>query len=255
MTHISLDRGDTKQKIGWTIKPGASDKVQHLRKRVSLVALALLIFYFFCKLHSFSYFERHSTLGPAMIVWLISNIFSLQIPSLPSLPSLSRGRPRPNYEGGVCPDPTSVFDAWNIHAFVPGLDDNPVPLEYSLKDRKAHKLSIVDIDAKDTRMEIYVDGINKGLTTEFQLDKTLDCGDNLGLCLQQGFSAGVVVVPPGKHTVRIHWVGEGQLVHRIAAHTLEGLIGFPADFINDTKRIDWGEKRERRVMWQREYCA
>ena len=144
-----------------------------------------------------------------MIVWLMSNITSLQMPSL-SLPSLPHGRPRPNYEGGECPDPT-VFDPWNIRAFVPGLDDNPIPLEYSLN--KAHKLSIVDIDARDTRMEIYVDGVTKGLTTEFQLDKTLDCGVDLGLCLQQGFSAGVIIVPPGKHTVRIQWVGEGQLFH------------------------------------------
>jgi len=205
------DAADVKKKIEWKIKPGASKRIERLRKHVNRAALVLLIFYFF-----------------SIIVWLISTITSLQMPSL-------RGRSRPNYEGGVCPDPTSVFDAWNVRAFVPGLDDNPVPLEYSFKDRKAHKLSVVDIDARDTRMEIYVDGENKGLTTEFQLDKTLDCGENVGLCLQQGFSAGVVVVPPGKHTVKVQWVGE--------------------DFVNDTRRIDWGEKRERRVMWQREYCA
>ena len=244
----------TKQKTEWKIKPGTSKRIARLRKYVNLAVLVLLMFYFFCKFHSFSYPAHHLTLGLAMIVWLILNITSLRIP-FPSLPSLPRFRTRPNYEGGECPNPTSVFDHWNVRAFVPGPDGNPVPLEYTFKGRKAHKLSIVDIDARDTRMEIYVDGVNKGLTTEFQLDKTLDCGDNLGLCLQQGFSAGVVVVPPGKHTVRIHWVGEGQLVHWIAAHKPRIDWAFPADFIDDTKIIDWGEKRERRVMWQREYCA
>ena len=218
-----MDRGVPEQKIEWKIKPGASKKIEWLRKRVNLGVSVLLVFYLFCKLYSFSHLARRSILGPAMIIWIISSITSLQIPSLsplqflPPLPSLPRGRPRPNYEGGECPDPT-VFDAWNVRTFVPGLDDNPVPLEYFLKDRKAHKLSIVDIDARDTRMEIHVDGVNKGLTTEIQLDKTVDCGDNLGLCLQQGFSAGVVVVPPGKHTVRIQWVGEGQLTRLQHTH-------------------------------------
>lgn len=75
---------------------------------------------------------------------------------------------------------------------------------------KAHKISIVDIDAKDMRMSVFVDDVPRGKTPDFPLNKTINCGEDLNTCLKAGFSAGVVIVPPGNHTIRIEWAGNGQ---------------------------------------------
>lgn len=112
-------------------------------------------------------------------------------------------------EAIACPNPTTVFQPWAVNAFIPGLEDEPNPIEYTMNHPKAHKLSIVDIDIKDTRMAIFVDGVLRGLTRDFELNKTMDCGENLRTCLNEGFSAGVVIVPPGNHAVRIEWAGKG----------------------------------------------
>jgi hypothetical protein len=93
---------------------------------------------------------------------------------------------------------------------VPGPDGYPLPIEYTLDVEKAHKLSIVDIDAMDMQMAVYVDEELRGLTRDFELDKARNCGDDLRACGTGGFSAGVVVVAPGKHTVKIEWAGKGE---------------------------------------------
>lgn len=59
------------------------------------------------------------------------------------------------------------------------------------------------------RLNLFIDSELKGLTTEFVLDRSVDCGDDLRLCLRLGFSAAAIVVPPGKHTVKIVWAGKG----------------------------------------------
>lgn len=103
-----------------------------------------------------------------------------------------------------------VFQPWDINTFVPGPDGHPLPIEYTLDIEKAHKLSVVDIDAMDVQMAVYVDDELRGVTGEFVLDKTNDCGDNLRACGTGGFSSGVVVVAPGNHTVKIEWAGKGE---------------------------------------------
>jgi len=58
-------------------------------------------------------------------------------------------------------------------------------------------------------MAIYIDDELRGLTRDFEVNKTMNCGEDLRKCLLDGFSAGVVVIRPGKHTARIQWVGKG----------------------------------------------
>jgi len=118
---------------------------------------------------------------------------------------------------------------------LPGRDDKPAPIEYTLDYQNPHRISAVDIDARDMELEIYVDGILRGLTSDFALNKSVNCGDNWKVCVAQNFSAGVVVVPPGNHTVKLAWGGK--------------------EFVPDTRDIDWGEDRSRRFMWRREYCS
>jgi hypothetical protein len=156
-------------------------------------------------------------------------------------------------ESVECLMPTSVFQPYDIHSILPGPDDYPLPLEYTLDHHKSHMLSVVDIDARDMQMAIYVDDELRGLTRDFELNKTADCGEDLRTCLLGGFSAGFVVVRPGNHTVRIEWVGKGILLCTFNPKSSEFLDFI--DYIPDTHDIDWGTERSRRLLWQREYCA
>ena len=69
---------------------------------------------------------------------------------------------------------------------------------------------MIDVDKRDLRLNLWVDSQNKGLTRDFVLNKSMDCGENLSSCLKLGYSAGVIVVPPGKHTVKFEWAGKGR---------------------------------------------
>lgn len=118
--------------------------------------------------------------------------------------------PSPARDPSNCPGPHTVFDPWNVIAFVPGADGEPVPIEYTLNTKaKAHRINILDIDSRDTRMKFYIDGVSQGVTRDVEVDKEMDCGEDVASCLERGFSAGVIVVPPGKHTVKIEWFGKG----------------------------------------------
>jgi hypothetical protein len=128
----------------------------------------------------------------------------------------------------ICNPPITVFQRWDINTIIQGLDGQPSPIEYTLEHKKPHRLSVVDIDARDMQMEIYVDGITRGLTTDFKLDKSVNCGEDIQTCLNLNLSGGVVVVPPGKHTVQIVWVGKGEnvVLDRLAMLTILGRICF-----------------------------
>lgn len=115
-----------------------------------------------------------------------------------------------------CPEPTTVFEAWGIVNFDLGPDGVPVPIQYNTNNQKAHKVSIMDIDEKDTRMKLYIDDIYAGVTSDFEVNKTMNCGDDLRLCLQQGYSSGVIIVPPGRHEVKIEYSGKGQFINMFA---------------------------------------
>lgn len=112
--------------------------------------------------------------------------------------------------GVLCHEPTTVFQRWAINTIIPDFDGQPIPIEHTMDQKKAHRLSIVDIDARDMQLEVYVDGVSSGLTTDFCLDKSVNCGEDVATCLHQNFSGGVVVVPPGRHIVKIAWAGKGK---------------------------------------------
>lgn len=110
----------------------------------------------------------------------------------------------------ACPQPITVFQPWDTFHFVPGPDGHPVPIEYELDHPRPHRLSVMDLDARDIRMTLFVDDVLRGITRDFELDKNVTCGEDLRSCLNQGFSAGMIVIDPGKHKVRVEWAGKGM---------------------------------------------
>ena len=118
----------------------------------------------------------------------------------------------------VCNPPTTVFQQWDINTIVPGIDGQPSPIEYTLEHKKPHRLSVIDIDARDMQLGVYVDGVMRGLTTEFELDKSVNCGEDVQTCLNLNFSGGIIVVPPGRHTIKIVWAGKGKNIVLNLAH-------------------------------------
>lgn len=109
-----------------------------------------------------------------------------------------------------CKPPTTVFQRWDVNTILPDVNGRPYPIEYTLTHTKAHRLSIVDIDKRDMQLGVYVDDVIQGMTTDFVLDKAVECGEDVRTCLNRNFSGGVVIVPPGKHTVKVIWVGKGE---------------------------------------------
>lgn len=112
----------------------------------------------------------------------------------------------------ACNPPTTIFRYWDINAILRGPDGRPIPVEYTLDQRRPHRLSLVDLDSRDMQLAVFVDGVPHGQTTEFELDKSMNCGDDVRMCLGYNYSAGVFVVPPGRHTVKIAWAGKGMFL-------------------------------------------
>ncbi|TFK59933.1 hypothetical protein BDN72DRAFT_905407 [Pluteus cervinus] len=137
--------------------------------------------------------------------------------------------------GLLCSPPTNVIQKWAVNTFFPDADGQPAPVEYTLDYKRPHRLSLVDIDHRDLMMAVHVDDVLRGQTTDFTLDKNTDCGEDLGSCLGLNYSGGVVIVPPGKHTVKIVWAGK--------------------EFIPGTHSMDWGNDYSRRYKWQIEGCS
>jgi hypothetical protein len=101
----------------------------------------------------------------------------------------------PGYKHADCPQPMK-FSPWKVDRFVPGPDNWPTAFEYGGTPRNVHKLSIIDIDMRDTRMAVYVDNILK-----------LNTSDPRSSVPPNQKGRGVVIVPPRK-VVRIEWIGE-----------------------------------------------
>ncbi|KAF8647707.1 hypothetical protein AX16_006599 [Volvariella volvacea WC 439] len=139
----------------------------------------------------------------------------------------------PHPHSWTCQRPR-VFQRWTLNAILPGPHNEPVPAEYILESEIPHRLSVVDIDARDAQFAISVDNVLQGITSEFEFDKYANCGDDVARCLAHNFSGGVVIVPPGRHTVRVSWAGR--------------------EFIPGTQTIDWGGEYQRRFSWQLEFC-
>ena len=89
----------------------------------------------------------------------------------------------------------------------------PRPVKFVVSpDSQVQRLAeqLYDADKKDMRMAVHVDDILRGLTSDFELNREEDCGDDVYQCYAKQYSGGVVVIPPGNHTVRIAWAGKGM---------------------------------------------
>lgn len=123
---------------------------------------------------------------------------------------------------------------WQPYTMFPGPDNKTAPFIYYVQDSRPRKLSFVDIDERDMQFKVFVDGKLKRISTDFELNKSVYCGENLDKCFEEGFSKASVIVPPGKHIVKVEWIGK--------------------DFLPGTTSIDWGSDRRRRFMWKQESC-
>jgi hypothetical protein len=102
-----------------------------------------------------------------------------------------------------------VFVPWEVNVINPRYDGSPSPVTYTLDSQRPHLVSVIDIDARDMKLEISIDGVAQGETEDFELNTSVYCGEDLASCLDQNFSTGSAVVPAGKHTVEIAWAGKG----------------------------------------------
>ena len=73
-------------------------------------------------------------------------------------------------------------------------------------------MSVIDIDARDMQLQVFIDGVLNSTTTEFEFDKSVNCGEDVRTCIGKGFSWAAVVVPPGMHKVEVAWSGKGAIL-------------------------------------------
>ncbi|KAG5645631.1 hypothetical protein DXG03_005622 [Asterophora parasitica] len=141
----------------------------------------------------------------------------------------------------ACPAPYKLVHGYEIVAFIPGEDGvTPEPVEYNLNGKNAHRLSLVAIGNRDLRMGVYVDNVLRGMTTRIVRNSTESCGEVINDCLAKKFSAGLVVIPAGNHTVRIQWEGNGLTSNATEEIDME---------------LDWSQIPQRRFKWQKQLCA
>lgn len=93
---------------------------------------------------------------------------------------------------------------------LPGPDNKAVPFLYTGQYSRRRRISFVDIDKRDMRFKVFVDGKLKQVSTDFELDKTLNCGQDALKCVEEGFSEASVIIPSGKHTIKVEWIGKGE---------------------------------------------
>ncbi|KDR69941.1 hypothetical protein GALMADRAFT_282379 [Galerina marginata CBS 339.88] len=200
----------------WKIDPGKT--TQNMRAIMDRTLSVIVIFLMFWT-----------------ISYMINSIMSFFSPTPhtkpppPSSPSPTSAPP------AACLPPTTPIQSWEITSMKAGDDGRLIPLQYTLDLPTAHSLSMVDVDAKDMKMAIWLDKTLLGITADIELNKSENCGDNFGDCLNRGFSGGYVVIPKGNHTVRIEWAGVEK----------PGPDG----------KVDWGEEAGRRLAWSRDACA
>lgn len=129
---------------------------------------------------------------------------------------------------------TMELQGWEVLTLIPGSDGNPAPVKYTLNSPTPHAISIVDIDFRDTRLDVVSNGKYYGSTSDFSLNKTEFCGEDINRCIALGYSTGTVIIPGGKQEVEITWSGK--------------------DVFPGTDKIVWGSDRKRRVMWKKDLC-
>ncbi|KAJ2933211.1 hypothetical protein H1R20_g3912, partial [Candolleomyces eurysporus] len=135
-----------------------------------------------------------------------------------------------------CSNPTHIRP-WEAYTMLPGPDNRTAPFIVTLDNPKKRRISFVDIDQRDMRFKVSVNGKKKALSSDFVLDRRVECGDDAEQCLKKGFSQASVIVSGGKQVLKVEWVG------KVHADTLPG-----------TNLIDWGVDKRRRFMWKQEAC-
>jgi len=99
---------------------------------------------------------------------------------------------------------------WEIFTVVRNPDDSPTYAEYIEEYISPHQLSLVDLDYRDMRLEVFVDGISAGSTSDFASSNSVFCGVDVNKCLEGEFSHGTFTIPAGRHIVRIAVIGESK---------------------------------------------
>ncbi|KAF8663970.1 hypothetical protein AX14_006803 [Amanita brunnescens Koide BX004] len=162
-----------------------------------------------------------------MILHVISLLIGWPSPT-PPLATLAQTKTQ-------CDMPLMTIENWHIRTFRPewfGLFGEPAPIIYRTpRGRKAHQISVVDLDKRDIELSLWVGKDYTG-SRDVELDSTVDCGEDIGKCLELDFASALVVVPPGRHTIR------AEIRKR-----------------NASEAFVWGKARRRRVMWLVQQCA
>ena len=150
-----------------------------------------------------------------------------------------------------CGQPLTTVEDWHIKAFRPkwfGLFGEPTPIIYRTpRGRKAHQISVVDLDKRDIELQMWIDKEYMG-SRDVALDSTVDCGDDIGKCIELEFSSALFVVPPGRHTVRAE-------IRRREYDSISSFQSSNAMSGNASQPFVWGKERQRRVMWMVQACA
>ncbi|KAK2467667.1 hypothetical protein APHAL10511_000522 [Amanita phalloides] len=129
-----------------------------------------------------------------------------------------------------CGHPLKTIQDWHVRTFRPkwfGLFGGPGTITYRTWSSKARQISVVDLDKRDIEIRMWVDREDRGHNA-VELDHTVECGEDVKKCLDSGFGAARILVPPGWHKVT------AEIVKR-----------------ND---FDWGGEWKKRVMWNVQEC-
>ncbi|KAJ2915862.1 hypothetical protein MD484_g4540, partial [Candolleomyces efflorescens] len=132
-----------------------------------------------------------------------------------------------------CSNPTHIRP-WEIYTMLPGPDNRTAPFIVTLDNPRKRRITFIDIDDRDMRFTVSVDGKKRALSSDFVLDRRVRCGDDVEQCLKKGFSQASVIVSGGKKVIKLEWAGK--------------------DNLPGTNLIDWGVDKSRRFMWKQEAC-
>ncbi|KAF5338924.1 hypothetical protein D9611_008742 [Ephemerocybe angulata] len=132
-----------------------------------------------------------------------------------------------------CANPTHIRP-WESYTMLPGPDNRTMPFIVTLDSPKKRRITFVDLDQRDMQFKVSVDGRKKAVSSDFVLDRRIDCGDRVEQCLEMGFSTVQVIIPSGKKTIKLEWTGK--------------------DHLPGTNLIEWGPERSRRFAWKQEGC-
>ena len=147
--------------------------------------------------------------------------------------------------------PLMTIEDWHIRTFRPewfGLFGEPAPIIYRTPwRRKAHQISVVDLDKRDIELSLWVGKEYVG-SRDVELNSTVDCGEDIGKCLELDFASALFVVPPGRHTVRAE-IRKREYASPSSFQSSNAASG------NASEAFIWGKARRRRVMWLVQRCA